>query len=287
MNLIEIDRVADISREDFQQKYLKLNKPVILEDRARNWKAYSDWNWDLFKELVGQVDVPIYNNTRAGAKVPVNGGDGYMKFGDYLDEIRQGPSELRLFLFNIFKHAPQLKNDFIWPEDLMSGFLKFFPVLFVGGAGSIAHMHYDLDLANIFHTQFAGRKQVLLFPYEERKKLYRMPLTVESAASFVRWHEKGFDTERYPMLAQVNGYRAVLRHGDTLFMPSKYWHHMEYLDSGFAMSLRALPVTLGGKLNSVYHLSLMRGLNNLLIKTAPEWWYHKKRSIAYETSLKA
>jgi len=63
----------------------------------------------------------IYNNTRAGAKVPVNGGDGFMKFGDYLDEIRKGPSELRLFLFNIFKYAPQLKHDFVWPEDLMGG----------------------------------------------------------------------------------------------------------------------------------------------------------------------
>jgi hypothetical protein len=70
-------------------------------------------------------------------------------------------------------------------------------------------------------------------------------------------------------------------------MPSKYWHHMEYLDSGFAMSLRALPVTLFGKLNSVYHLSLMRGLNNLLIKTVPEWWYQKKRALAYETAQKA
>jgi len=287
MNLIEIDRVKDISREDFQRKYLKANKPVILENRARNWKAYSDWNWDLFKELVGQVDVPIYNNTRAGAKVPVNGGDGYMKFGDYLDEIRKGPSELRLFLFNIFKHAPQLKNDFEWPEDLMGGFLKFFPMLFVGGAGSIAHMHYDLDLANIFHTQFIGRKQVLLFPYEEHKKLYKMPLTVESAASFVNWYDKGFDTDKFPKLNDVKGYRTVLEHGDTLFMPSMYWHHMEYLDSGFAMSLRALPVTITGKLNSVYHLSLMRGLNNLLIKTMPEWWYRKKRAMAYETAQKA
>ena len=39
-----------------------------------------------------------------------------------------------------------------------------------------------------------------------------------------------------------------LDHGDTLFMPAGYWHHMEYLDSGFAMSLRALQPSLLGKL---------------------------------------
>lgn len=280
MELIEIERVKDISREDFQRKCLQANKPIVLENRAKDWKAYTSWDWDLFQELVGEVEVPIYNNTRAGAKVPVNGGDGHMKFGAYIDEIRKGPSELRLFLFNIFKHAPELKKDFDWPEDLMGGFLKFFPVLFVGGQGSIAHMHYDLDLANIFHTQFIGSKQVLLFPYEEKEKLYKMPFTVESAASFVHWYEEGFNIEKFPRLADAKGYRTVLKHGDTLFMPSRYWHHMEYLESGFALSLRALPVSFSGKLNSMYHLSLMRGLNNLLIKTAPEWWYRKKRSIA-------
>ncbi|MCX6208942.1 MAG: hypothetical protein NTZ59_05430 [Bacteroidetes bacterium] len=29
----------------------------------------------------------------------------------------------------------------------------------------------------------------------------------------------------------------MLEYGDTLFMPAVYWHHMEYLDSDFAMSL--------------------------------------------------
>ncbi len=31
-------------------------------------------------------------------------------------------------------------------------------MLFVGGGGSVAHMHYDIDLSHIFHTQFIGRK---------------------------------------------------------------------------------------------------------------------------------
>lgn len=281
MILQEIDRVKEISPADFKKNYFHENRPVIIENLSKDWVATEKWQWDLFKELVGEVDVQIYNNTRAGAKVPVNGGDGTMKFGEYLDEIRNGPSELRLFLFNIFKYAPALKNDFKWPTEFIDGMLKFYPMLFVGGAGSIAHMHYDLDLAHIFHTQFIGRKQVLLFPYEEKANLYKMPLTVESAASFVKWYE-GVDYEKFPALSNAKGYKTILNHGDTLFMPSKYWHHMEYLESGFAMSLRAMPHTISGKINSIYHLSLMRGLNNLLIKMRPEWWYHKKRAIAQE-----
>ncbi len=56
---------------------------------------------------------------------------------------------------------------------------------------------------------------------------------------------------------------------------------MKYLDSGFAMSVRAMPHTFGALLNSLYHLLPMRGLNKLLIGSRPEWWYHKKREIAY------
>src|SRR5437868_9416958 len=46
-----------------------------------------------------------------------------------------------IFLFNIFDHAPELVQDFTWPEELMKGFVKKYPMLFVGGASSITHMH--------------------------------------------------------------------------------------------------------------------------------------------------
>lgn len=280
MQVQEIDRVKSISADEFTGKYLKPGRPVVIEDWIKSQAAYTKWTWDYFKQLAGEITVPVYNNTRAGAKVPVNGGDGYMKFGEYIDMINKGPSEWRIFLFNLFKHVPVLKEDFHFPTELMGGFLKAYPMLFVGGVGSVAHMHYDLDLAHIFHTQFVGRKKILLFPFEESAALYRMPLTVESAAGFVKWYENGVDTDKFPALKNVNGYTTELHHGDTLFMPTKYWHHMEYLDSGYAMSLRAMPASLGGKINTLYHLLLMRGMNNLLIKTFPEWWYHKKREIA-------
>src|SRR5690606_12553383 len=132
-----------------------------------------------------------------------------------------------------------------------------------------AHMHYDIDLSHIFHTQFIGRKRVLLMPNEQAPLLYRMPLTVESAASFVDWHQ-GVDEEKFPALAHARGYETILEHGETMFMPSCYWHHMEYMDSGSAMSLRAMPEGMLQQLNGLYHIMPMRIINNMLIKLAPE-----------------
>ena len=286
MHLTPIERVASISPEDFRKHYLLPQKPIIITDLAKAWPAYTKWTWEYFKSLVGNVSVDVYNNIRAGANVTVNGADDTMLFGDYLDLVQKGPVELRIFLFNIFKYAPQITQDFSFPEQFTRSFLKKYPMLFVGGEGSIAHMHYDIDLSHIFHTQFVGRKRVLLMPNSQSPLLYRMPLTVESSASFVDWHE-GVDEEKFPALAHANGYEAILEHGETLFMPTGYWHHMQYMESGFAMSLRALPEGIGQKLNGFYHIVPMRNINNLLIKMAPQWWYHKKRELADTTAKRA
>ncbi|SHN38967.1 cupin-like domain-containing protein [Chitinophaga sp. CF418] len=279
MHLTSIDRVAGISAEVFRKQYFEPRRPVVMTGLSRSWPAYEKWTWDYFKSIVGHQTVALYNNERAGARTLVNGADAYIPFGEYLDMVKKGPVQLRIFLFNIFQHVPQLVDDFTWPDQLASGFLKKYPMLFVGGAGSIAHMHYDIDMSHIFHTQFIGRKRVLLLENRQSPYIYRMPFTVESAASFVNWHER-LDTDHFPALEQAQALTTILEHGDTLFMPAGYWHHMEYMESGFAMSLRALDETLAGKLNGLYHLVGLRGMNNLLIKLVPEWWYHYKRKVA-------
>lgn len=286
MEVKPIDRVENISPETFLKQYLKPRKPVVITGLSRNWPAFDKWTWDYFIDLVGTETVGLYNNSRADEHTPVNGYDEKMRFGDYLQMVKQGPVELRIFLFNIFKYAPQIVRDFTWPDHLVRGLLKKYPMLFVGGEGSVAHMHYDIDLSHIIHTQFLGRKRVLLLDNQQSPLIYKMPMTVESAANFVHW-ENGLDEANFPALKHAQGYTTILNHGDTMFMPAGYWHHMQYMDSGFAMSLRALDETLMGKLNGLYHIGPMRLTNNLLIRTLPGWWYHYKRKAARRSAEKA
>jgi hypothetical protein len=80
-------------------------------------------------------------------------------------------------------------------------------MLFTGGATSITHMHFDIDLSNILHTQFAGRKRVLLFPFEEQYKLYRKPYEVLSLADFSNYYMQNGspDYEKFPALKLAQG----------------------------------------------------------------------------------
>jgi len=289
MQLQSVDIVDNISHADFKKKYYDPKRPLVIKDLAKSWPAYHKWNWDYFKELVGEQKVGLYNNIKSDAYTPINTADDYKTFGEYIDMIKQGPAAWRIFLFNIFDHAPELINDFTWPEALMTGYVKKYPMLFTGGQTSITHMHFDIDVSHILHTQFLGRKRVLLFPNEEQYKLYRKPFEVLSLADFSNYHDNDkskIDYEQFPAIKKARGYDLTLTHGDTLFMPAGYWHHMEYLDSGFAMSLRALQSSVGGKLNGVWNLFGMRSIDTVMKKTMPHPWYDWKKNRIFKMAEK-
>ena len=289
MKLKAIDIVENINGSDFKTKYYNTSTPVIIKNLSKQWPAYNKWNWAFFKELVGNKKVALYNNVKSDAYTPINTADDYKTFGEYIDMISAGPAGWRIFLFNIFDHAPQLINDFTWPDELMTGFVKRYPMLFTGGEGAITHMYFDIDVSHILHTQFVGRKRVLLFPFEEQHKIYRKPYEVLSMVDFSNYYDaekSKVDYEKFPALKYAEGYDVTLEHGDTLFMPAGYWHHMEYLDSGFAMSLRAMQNSLGGKLNGVWNLFGMRSIDTLMKKTIPHPWYNWKQKKIFELAEK-
>lgn len=285
MKLLPIDKVDTISPQDFKQHFYQLRKPLIITALAKKWPAYEKWDFDFIKQKAGNVTVGVYNNIKSNSHTPVNKADGEMKFGDYLDLIQQGPLGLRIFLFNILSHCPEMTEDFSYPEDLMKGYLKKYPMLFTGGEGSVTHMHFDMDLSNIFHTQFIGRKRTLLFDYEEGKKLYHLPFTVQSLVNFEKYYEE-LDDGEYPALKLLQGYECILERGDTLFMPAGCWHHMEYIKSGLSLSLRAFDESLAIKLKGLYNLFGMRNIDMLMKKTIPDTWFRYQREKAFSNAEK-
>ncbi|MEJ7911960.1 MAG: cupin-like domain-containing protein [Chitinophagaceae bacterium] len=286
MQLQAVPTFDTLEPEQFRKEYYLQQKPVVMKGLAKEWPAYNKWNWNYFKQLVGTQKVGLYNNVKSDAYTPINTADDYKTFGEYIEMVSAGPAAWRIFLFNIFDHAPQLIKDFNWPEHLMKGFVKKYPMLFVGGQTSITHMHFDIDLSNILHTQFSGKKRVLLFPFEEQHKLYRKPWEVLSMADFSNYYaaDSKIDYDRFPALKRARGYEVILEHGDTLYMPAGYWHHMEYLDSGFAMSLRALQPSISGKLRGAWNLFGMRSIDTVMKKTAPRWWYENKQRTVFENA---
>jgi hypothetical protein len=231
-----VDIVDSISPADFKKNYLDKRLPLVIKGLTKDWPARKKWTPEYLKEVVGQQVVPLYDNAKADPSKPINSAVAQMPFNEYIDLIRSQPTELRIFFFNIFKKAPQLLDDIVMPRDLMDGFLESMPAMFFGGSGSVTFLHYDIDLPHIFHTHFGGRKHIILFENKWKRRLYCVPNTTYALEDY---DVAAPDTKRFPALDGVEGYELFLEHGDTLFMPTGYWHWMKYLDGSFSLSLRA------------------------------------------------
>ena len=268
LNLQDIPRVKTISKEDFLKHYFKPQKPVVIERFIEDWPAYSKWNLEYMKTVGGNLTVPLYDDR------PVHHEDGFnephakMKLADYVDLLKREPTRYRIFLWNAIKEIPQLQNDFKFP-DFGLRLMKGIPMLFFGGRDSYTFMHYDLDLANIFHFHFEGKKQIILFDQKQNKYLYKVP------HSLITREDIDFanpDFEKWPMLKHANGYKTELNHGEVLYMPEGYWHYMRYITPGFSMSLRAIarnPKNFG---QALYNFFIMRHFDNAMRRLKGQQW---------------
>jgi ribosomal protein L16 Arg81 hydroxylase len=276
MILKSVDVVDSISKRDFQENYVKHSKPVVIKSLTSNWAAKEKWNYDYFKSLAGDKIVPVYDNTIPTANSAVNKPDGEMKFSEYLDRIASGPTELRIFLFNIFDHIPGLVNDFTYFDEICGGFLKKYPMMFFGGAGSKVFLHFDMDLSHVFITQFNGKKRVILFDNKYSEALYKLPFMVQSYID----PEKP-DYDKYPALRGAEGYETIIEDGETLFMPSGIWHYMNYLEGGFALSLRSMETPVTTKVQGLYNLLVMRKVDDFMKRNFTQKWFDYKHETAF------
>lgn len=275
----EIDRVQNIDRDTFQRSYARQHRPLVIERLSHAWPAYTKWTLDYFKQVCGDVVVPLYDSSKADASKKVNEPTARMKFSEYLDLIAREPTDLRIFTFNIVDHLPQIEKDFIKP-DLCRLFVDRFPMMFFGGAGSKVFLHYDIDVPNIFLTQFHGSKRVLLFSPEQTPMLYQLPLSWHSIEDIDWWNP---DLDKYPALRGVKGMTTILKHGETLFMPPGWWHYMEYIEGGFAIALRAIASPLRA-IEGISNVLLVRNIDNMLRKYMGKKWFDYKEKRAYERS---
>ncbi|MBN4058038.1 cupin-like domain-containing protein [Olleya sp. AH-315-K02] len=284
LNLQQIPRVKTITKEDFIKHYFKPQKPVVIEHFIDHWPAYTKWNLDYIKTVAGDKTVPLYDNRPVDYKDKFNEPHATMKMRDYIDLLKREPTKYRIFLWNVLKEIPQLQNDFSYP-DFGLRLMKSLPMLFFGGEDSNTFMHYDIDLANIFHFHFEGKKQCILFNQSQTKYLYKIP---HSLITHENIDFTNPDFKKWPALKKAKGYTTELNHGEVLYMPEGYWHLMKYVTPGFSMSLRAIarnPKNFG---KAIYNMFVMRNYDNLMRKLKGQKWidWKNKQAIVrtYKTS---
>ncbi|WP_179345203.1 cupin-like domain-containing protein [Winogradskyella ursingii] len=271
---VPIPRIKSISKEDFIENYFKKQKPVLIEDLAKDWPAYKKWNLDYIQSLAGDQIVPLYNNEptkgRQNSVVPAK----KMKLYDYIEILKTKPTDLRMFFYNVLQKMPELTKDFSYP-DLGLKFFKKLPVMFFGGKGSKVLAHYDMDLADLVHFHFHGTKNVTLFAPDQSKYLYKVPFTVHNL-EIIDMDNPDFD--KYPALQLAEGMHVEMNHGEALYMPSGYWHYITYENGGFSITLRAFPRKAKQFTEFVTNIVFMRTFENVMRRIVGQSWVDNKET---------
>jgi len=276
LNLQDIPRVKTITKTAFMATYFKSQKPVVIEHYIDDWPAFKKWNLDYMKAIAGDKIVPLYDDRPVDYKDGFNEPHATMKMRDYVDLLQKEPTKYRIFLWNILKEVPELQKDFCFP-DFGLRLMKQLPMLFFGGRDSHTFMHYDIDLANIFHFHFEGKKQCILFDQRQNNALYKIPHALITRED-IDFNNPDFDT--WPALKNAVGYKTELNHGEILYMPEGYWHYMRYITPGFSMSLRAMARNPKNLVKALYNILIMRHLDNTMRRIKGQNWIDWKNEQA-------
>jgi hypothetical protein len=272
VQLKKVEKISGMSSADFVKNYFDKGVPVILQDFVRkDSPAWTKWSYDYFKEIAGDKEVDLLGKEDASNDRAASAPVAKMKFGDYLDLIEKEPTDLRIFLFNLMKLKPELNKDLIY-NDLTGGkVLQWLPYLFFGGQGSSTRNHFDIDMSHVFLTQYKGIKKIWLFPLEQSDLMYKLPYNFHSIANL-----KNPDFEKFPAIKHVRGYEAEIHPGETVFMPSGWWHYIQYETEGYSISVRALPSNIYDKWRGFRNLVITRNFDNTMRKIFKDRWFQYK-----------
>ncbi|WP_213278590.1 cupin-like domain-containing protein [Chryseobacterium indologenes] len=283
MRLKPVQKIKTIHSETFIKDHMKPRIPIIIEDFIHpESPAFKKWNYEYFKEIAGDHKVNIYGSELDSLDRVASDPIAQSTFSEYLDLIQSTPTEHRLFLFNLLKIKPELKNDLIYNDVTNGKILKWLPFMFFGGEGSVTRNHIDIDMSHVFITQFQGIKRIWLFPWEQSDFMYKLPYNFHSLAQI-----KNPDYRKYPALLYLNGYEAVIHPGETLYIPSGWWHYIQYDTEGYSISVRALPSSPLEKWRGFKNLVITRHFDNLMRKLFKERWFGYKVKIARKRGAKA
>lgn len=235
-----------------------------------NWPA-RQWDVDTLRELIGSNKVELYDE---GWGTP---GPTYMKasrvttFNEFFDDLQNGNLQ-RMFLYKIMEDEPQLRSSIIIPW-LPYRILHKFHFMFIGGKDAITQCHQDIDWGNVLHTNLTGTKTFYLYSPKDQYNVYRHPSTMRS---YVNPVHPDYDT--YPKQKDAVCWSVTLQPGDTLFIPSGWFHHVVYHSISTSITVR-FHKNWGQFLRGVYNLSVRMTFDKIMNKIVPRWWWNYKSTV--------
>jgi hypothetical protein len=227
-----VDRPA---RAHFERDFEHRRTPVVVTGALDGRPALSTWSLQHF-EAVGDLPVQVRISKRGERQLFAGDSAGGFRFevmplGAAVRRIRSPNGDVCYVQHGEISKVPRLAAEI--------GSLDFVPekhrsrsLLWVSGSGTVNPLHWDTH--HVVLAQITGEKRFVLFAPEDSAKL----------ASFVDrtvWRTTALDLahvdhRRFPELGRASSWSCVLRAGEALFIPYRYWHYMECDETTISVS---------------------------------------------------
>lgn len=220
-SISKIERCSGLSEKEFYNKYVKNSVPVVVTDKAK-WASSEKFTPEFFKANYNHLKRTINGKTYTLSEIidlcmastPENKApypnifdlnNDFPEYVDVIPKIVYGKSN-RLF-------SPLLLNVFAKRTNQRQ--------LFFGGKGcSFPTLHIDYLGVHTQLTQIIGEKDFILYSPDQTPCFY--PDKVLRNQSPVNILDP--DYSKYPLFKNAKAIKTTLKPGETLFIPSGWWH---------------------------------------------------------------
>ncbi|ORX72663.1 Clavaminate synthase-like protein [Linderina pennispora] len=206
---------------------------IARRDTLTHWAARRDWvtngrpNFAKLRELYGECQVPVAESDTAYFSDQKR---TTMRFSEFLDAWQTEP-ERKLYCkdwhfvqanpqYRAYDVLPHLSDDWInlfyddHPE-----FSDDYRFSYMGGEGSWTPFHEDVYRSYSWSANICGEKHWLFVPPGQTH------LFTDACGNWI-YNLLDYDTKQFPHAHKLQIIEAVQRPGETVFVPSGWWHQV-------------------------------------------------------------
>lgn len=250
---LRLERVdaQSISPEEFLEMYSKPVRPVVFtglfEDQPLAevqtmqdaMARFGDFEFP-FMEQTSSILVSLLSKFYRGEDIVTSHEREKVQFKEYLgnskyDDVYIHAVRTPQFIRELYER-PVFADESIFPwvdgSRVSDGSWNQVELTFVARAGRYTDLHVHGDIAQVLLHQVFGDKGVIVIPPEQSTKVH--PLL-----SFSLWDLNEFDEkEQCDFVRWAQGYRDVLKPGETLYLPPTWWHYFDYVEHAMSVNFR-------------------------------------------------
>jgi hypothetical protein len=222
----KIERVEAPTREEFFERWVRPNTPVILTGVGSRWPAFTRWSPRYFAEKAGESEVTVHFDEEGNFFRWYQTGKGRvdrkMKVRDLMEILTREPAEHRYY---VTEHEVRFISEELCKDLDYSRYLDAKdtdPLIFIG-RDTFMPLHYH-GTTEALLCQVVGSKTVTLYSPDQFGLLSARPWYA-NAPLFSRIDPRDPEArENFPRFQDAEPLTFRLEAGEILFIPVHWWH---------------------------------------------------------------